>query len=373
MFDIHILPIALTIILVGWSSWRFAAGHSELARERRLWLQGCLCIAAGLLIEAQPMLHWRSLDALSMGLLLGGYLQFSLVLSLLQNRPSWFAPGVGLWLLTVAVNTPLLPLAWAEIGNAAALGLVFFRLAWLHWQIERLIPQGYRILTTLYSLGGLTFILRVGLLAMHDEHGLWMEVAEPLLYLFATTATIYGCFGFLLVILRRRTQRLVRETLQDSLTGTLNRRGLDEALMQLQQGMPLYPCVAMAMLDVDHFKQVNDRYGHAAGDEVLRRLAQYFRQSLRTQDVFARYGGEEFCVLMPGASLDDARRKLEQLREGFAAEVLLAHEPALRCTFSAGLVCWDNVEINPEKLLHQADDLLYEAKRGGRNRIVTPA
>lgn len=371
MFDIHILPIALTIILVGWSSWRFAAGHSELARERRLWLQGCLCIASGLLIEAQPILHWRSLDALSMGLLLGGYLQFTLVLSLLQGQPNWRMPGLLLWWLMVVVNTPLLPRAWAEIGSAAALGLVFLRLAWLHWQIERLIPQSYRILTTLYSLGGLAFILRVCLLTLRDEHELLMEVAEPLLYLFATTATIYGCFGFLLVILRRRTQRLVRETLQDSLTGTLNRRGLDEALLQLQQGMPLYPCVAMAMLDVDHFKQVNDQYGHAAGDEVLRRLAQFFRQSLRTQDVFARYGGEEFCILMPGASLTDAHRKLDQLREAFAAEPLLAHEPALRCTFSVGLVCWDDVEVNPEKLLHQADDLLYQAKRAGRNRVVT--
>lgn len=372
MIDIHTLPVALTIVLVGWSSWRFAASQAELQRERRIWLQGCLCIAGGLVIETQPVLYWRWLDALSMALMLGGYQQFALVLSSLQlQRARWLAGGV-LWLLTVAVNTPWLPLDVAIAWNAAALAVVFARLSWLHWQIERSIRL-YPVLTTLYGLGALAFALRMALLVWLGGDTWWLEVAEPLLYLLASTATIYGSFGFLMVILRRRTQRLVRETLQDSLTGTLNRRGLDEALLQLQQGMPLYPCVAIAMLDVDHFKQVNDRYGHAAGDEVLRRLAQYFRQSLRTQDVFARYGGEEFCVLMPGASLADAYRKLDQLRAAFAGLPLLAEAPALRCTFSAGLVCWDNVEINPEKLLHQADDLLYEAKRAGRNRIVTPA
>jgi diguanylate cyclase (GGDEF)-like protein len=208
-------------------------------------------------------------------------------------------------------------------------------------------------------------------LAWRGEDAFLMEVAEPLLYLFASTATIYGSFGFLMVILRRRTQRLVLETLQDSLTGALNRRGLDEALQQLQAGMPLYPQVAVAMLDIDHFKQINDRYGHAAGDEVLRQLALFFRQSLRAQDVFARYGGEEFCLLLPGASPEAALRKLEQLRQRFGEQLLLAEAPALRCTFSAGLVSWDDAEVNPERLLHAADALLYQAKRAGRNRILT--
>lgn len=370
MFDVHTLPISLTIILVGWSSWRFAASQAELQRERRVWLQGCLCVACSLVLEAQPVWRGAAWSMLSITLLMGGFIQLSLVLSWLQACASQWRRWTLLLVVMVAINGTVSDGALPDIGNALALGSVFVRLSWLHWQIER--QTRFPILTSLYALGAATFAARVALdvLGLHDPA--LLDLVEPLLYLFASTATIYGSFGFLMVILRRRTQRLVRETLQDGLTGVLNRRGLDEALLQLQQGMPLYPCVAIAMLDVDHFKQVNDRYGHAAGDEVLRRLAQFFRQSLRAQDVFARYGGEEFCVLMPGASLEDARRKLDQLREGFAAEVLLAHEPALRCSFSAGLVCWDNVEVNPEKLLHQADDLLYEAKRAGRNRIVIP-
>jgi diguanylate cyclase (GGDEF)-like protein len=173
-----------------------------------------------------------------------------------------------------------------------------------------------------------------------------------------------------MVILRQRTQHLVRETLQDSLTGALNRRGLDETLQQLRQAVPPFRRVAITMLDVDYFKQVNDRYGHAAGDEVLRQLARFFQQSLREHDVFARYGGEEFCVLLPGASAADALRKLDALREQFARLPLLAEGHTLHCTFSAGLVCWDDAEVNPDKCLHQADDLLYQAKRAGRNCIV---
>lgn len=373
MIDVHILPIALTIILVGWSSWRFAASQAELVRERRIWLQGCLCIAAGLVVEAQPVLSWRGLDALSMGLLLGGYQQFALVLASLQGRRlTYWADGV-LCLLSVLANTPLLPEHWALLWNALVLGVVFARLSWLHWQIERLIRHGYPILTTLYALGAVTFCLRLAVLGWLAEFTLLMELADPLLYLFVSTATIYGSFGFLMVILRRRTQHLVRETLQDSLTGALNRRGLDEALLQLRQRVPPYRRVAIAMLDVDHFKQVNDRHGHAVGDEVLRQLVRFVCQSLREQDVFARYGGEEFCLLLPGTSLADAQHKLDSLREQFARFPITAGQEVLCCTFSAGLVCWDEVEVNPEKLLHQADDLLYAAKRAGRNCIMVAA
>ncbi len=370
MIDVHILPIALTIVLVGWSSWRFAASQTELLRERRIWLQGCLCIAGGMMVEAQPLLHWRVLDALSMGLLLGGYQQFALVLASLQGRRTWYVADILLCLLTILANTALLPVQWAAMWNVVALGGAFVRLSWLHWQIERLIRQGYPILTTLYALGAVTFALRLAALGWQGGSTMLVDMSDPLLYLFVSTATIYGSFGFLMVILRRRTLHLVRETLQDSLTGALNRRCLDETLQQLRQAVPPFRRVAIAMLDVDHFKQVNDRYGHAAGDEVLRQLAQFCRQSLREQDVFARYGGEEFCVLLPGASTADALRKLDAMREQFARLPLLAGGQTLHCTFSAGVVCWDDAEVNPDKCLHQADDLLYQAKRAGRNCIL---
>lgn len=370
MMDVHILPIALTIVLVGWSSWRFAASQTELLRERRIWLQGCLCIACGLVVEAQPVLHWRALDALSMGLLLVGYQQFALVLASLQGRKPWYVAGGLFCLLTVLANTACLPVQWAAMWNVVVLGGVFVRLSWLHWQIEQHIRPGYPILTTLYALGAITFALRLAALGWQDGSTVLVDMSDPLLYLFVSTATIYGSFGFLMVILRRRTLHLVRETLQDSLTGALNRRGLDEALQQLRLAVPPLRHVAIAMLDVDHFKQINDRYGHAAGDEVLRQLARFFQQSLREQDVFARYGGEEFCVLLPGAGPADALRKLDALREQFARLPLQAGGHTLHCTFSVGLVSWDDAEVNPEKCLHQADDLLYQAKRAGRNCIV---
>ncbi len=157
--------------------------------------------------------------------------------------------------------------------------------------------------------------------------------------------------------------------LTDPLTSLYNQRYLRRhlaGLMQSGQGRP----IALLMIDVDHFKAVNDQFGHANGDIALRLIADVFRNNIRAFDSLARYGGEEFVVVMPGSNPDDATAAAERLR--LAVEtVVFEPVPGQRhdLSVSVGVSCTSDDISTPERLLHTADLALYEAKRHGRNRV----
>jgi two-component system, cell cycle response regulator len=125
------------------------------------------------------------------------------------------------------------------------------------------------------------------------------------------------------------------------------------------------------MLDVDHFKQINDRYGHVAGDDVLREVATVIRESTRAEDLVARYGGEEFVIALPVSLASLAVRRAERIRVELAARTIVAGSHHVRLTASVGLSFnppgWPR---NERALIVSADQALYQAKAGGRNRVV---
>jgi two-component system cell cycle response regulator len=157
--------------------------------------------------------------------------------------------------------------------------------------------------------------------------------------------------------------------LTDPLTGLYNQRYLRRHLSGLMETGPGRQ-LAVLMLDVDHFKSVNDRYGHASGDKALRLIADSLRLNTRVFDSVARYGGEEFVVVMPGTGPAEAVAAAERLRAAVEEiEFYAAADVSARLTVSVG-VAWTTVEtVSPEGLLHAADVALYEAKRTGRNRV----
>ena len=123
------------------------------------------------------------------------------------------------------------------------------------------------------------------------------------------------------------------------------------------------------MLDLDHFKRINDTYGHAAGDEILRKYANNILSILRRSDMVARYGGEEFAIIFPNASVEEAQQALEKVRARAAKTTVEYSNDVIRAPgFSAGLVLCDSTE-DADTLIKRADELLYAAKEKGRNRV----
>ncbi len=167
-------------------------------------------------------------------------------------------------------------------------------------------------------------------------------------------------------------ERLSQQAYHDELTGLANRRFLSQqAHLELERARRYQYPLAIFMLDIDHFKNINDQYGHLAGDHALQQLSQLMKDTLREHDMIARVGGEEFAVLLPEADLAAAIVIAERLRATvatFCFRVLQTLDISL--TVSIGVASTSDVAHDFEKLLHEADNRLYQAKAADRNRVI---
>ena len=172
--------------------------------------------------------------------------------------------------------------------------------------------------------------------------------------------------------LSQMNDKLLHISLTDGLTGVDNRRALEQRLHEMfEHSLRLHEPIACVMCDIDHFKKVNDTYGHAAGDEVLKQFAQILRDEAREIDRVGRYGGEEFLLLLPGTVLDSAVTFAERLRQRVDDHTFSFEGGTLKRTMSCGVAAWPHPRIGGrEEMLKAADDALYVAKELGRNRVV---
>ena len=211
------------------------------------------------------------------------------------------------------------------------------------------------------------------------EHGLLY------VYMSLSTLVVFGIFGWVLgrfaddLVRQRRTLRAVNHRLRwlsdiDPLTGILSRRAVHRRLRaELKRAQRETGSLAILMLDLDHFKNVNDMFGHAAGDRVLRRMGRHLRRLARATDSVGRIGGEEFLVVLPAAGSAEAMRFAERLRQAIAERPDDPRTP--RVTTSVGVL----TVVGPgpsdmEQALRLADAALYRAKSEGRNRVsLSPA
>lgn len=176
----------------------------------------------------------------------------------------------------------------------------------------------------------------------------------------------------LLEVLRQQAEELERLSREDALTGLFNRRHVDAALaLEWERARRFGRDLSVAVADVDHFKAVNDRFSHAVGDEVLRRVAEILRAGTRAVDVVGRWGGEEFVLLLVETPPERAAGLCEKLRAAVEAHDWPAVAPGLAVTLSLG-VAGSGEAADPAALLAAADARLYQAKRAGRNRVVSP-
>ena len=172
--------------------------------------------------------------------------------------------------------------------------------------------------------------------------------------------------------LQRREGRLRKEANHDPLTGLFNRRYLDASLSrELSLSQRRGTCLSVAMLDIDHFKGFNDKFGHDAGDLALRECAQVLSQHLRRSDIACRLGGEEFVLVLPDSSLEDTRQRVEQIC-ALIKQLSMQHDghPLGTMTLSAGIAASPVHASTAVALMRSADRALYAAKRAGREQVI---
>ncbi|TBU81156.1 diguanylate cyclase [Pseudomonas daroniae] len=168
----------------------------------------------------------------------------------------------------------------------------------------------------------------------------------------------------------RLHEQLREQALCDPLTGLYNRRYLDELFgRELARARRDNAPLSLALIDLDHFKQLNDEHGHLDGDDVLKSVAQHLLVNLRSSDTVFRIGGEEFLLILPGADSLEASKRLDAICQGLAQKPIETRSGVRQVTLSAGLALWPDQGLVLDELLRAADAALYEAKRGGRNRV----
>jgi diguanylate cyclase (GGDEF)-like protein len=371
-----IQSLALAVLL-----WAGTHGRPGAARTSLKLRAGALAVeAAGWgMLAAQAWLHPAQL-------LLGG------------NALNLLAQGMAVVALRMLLGEPLRWRAALAIGVAGWLGVGWFgvvdpdyRLRVLWGSVAIMADIGLRMQALLH--GGLrrSSRARVALLVLCSLSALllawrngqlWFDLNPPadiiqpdtVNYLYVLLSGMQPMFlsiGFLLLYsetLQRELHLLARV---DSLTGVKNRLALTETATQLlsqagRAGRPL----GVLMIDADHFKSVNDRFGHGGGDKVLLALVGSIRATLRASNVIGRIGGEEFVVLAPDTGLEQALVLAERIRETVETTPLLVDGHLLQLTVSIGAVVAAPGEHDVKGLLQRADAALYAAKRAGRNRVM---
>ncbi|KAA3450112.1 GGDEF domain-containing protein [Mesorhizobium sp. SARCC-RB16n] len=280
----------------------------------------------------------------------------------------------ALWgCVSLVIALPPMALGYDGLGfmfeNMFA-ALLLFATAFEYWRGRDEAPALTIGITTLYSATATSFALCAmvltwdGKLILGHAPSNWAEE----LSLIVVIASMTGIGALSLALNQGRLARYHhRNALTDSLTGLLNRR----ALFDMHGDLPVGAFTAVVVFDLDNFKAINDEFGHAAGDEVLKVFARELVGNLRPTDVAARMGGEEFALVLKRTLPETVEESAERIRAVFATRLIETETGSLSCTVSAGFAFGSKEGLSLDKVLSAADKALYDAKRGGRNRVVT--
>ena len=379
------VPTLMLALLLGFVLLTLQLGgltrHLRHLRERpelQRWSLGCWAFLGGMV-----MLAARLVVPLELSILLGNallcigmvlYAQALYLMLCSAPAPPWLMQVQPLvWIALV------LMLGWPVHQRTAVLSLIYMAL--LVPSVRVIVQHGWRRERALRTVALLmaVAVAAMGVRALHawatpaDYTDLVQaSLGEGLTFLVTFMCLIAAGFGFLLAVFERVAVQMEEMATHDGLTGCWNRVTTDALLAhELVRARRLGSAVTFVLLDLDHFKQINDRHGHGTGDAVLRAFAQTVRDRLRASDVLGRTGGEEFGLVLPATDLAGARWLVDDVRRAVAAMVVPAVQgQPVQVTVSAGLAVADpQAGVSGDRLYGQADQALYEAKRAGRNRI----
>jgi len=240
---------------------------------------------------------------------------------------------------------------------------------------EGLVGNLYWITSSLYLLMALLMLGRAAYasnvnLEVFDSFTTWPVNAYT--FMLGAVSQFFISSLFVLILSYKLNQNLESIATIDGLTNILNRRGLEDAALKMQDMCKrINLSMTIILIDIDHFKKVNDQYGHLTGDDVLRHIAKVVAGILRSSDVFGRYGGEEFCAFLPNTTESDAIGLAERIRAGVEASPLKLERGAIKTTISIGVADSVRAGYDFKGLVASADSALYGAKNGGRNQVVS--
>lgn len=284
--------------------------------------------------------------------------------------PTVFGTAAVTWYAVVqpdlSMRISAASLAWVYVLMASALTL---RNARADRAMSRRVLASVFLVVSVFMLARFMYFLTStdvsGTLLDSSNH--W-NVLTPMV---AAILPVIGTTGFLLLCSDRIRRDWEHAASTDYLTGLANRRILaDQGEQRLQRARQRGAGLALAVIDIDHFKSINDRYGHEIGDRVLRQVADQIAQACTPVDLAARQGGEEFALLLATGDLDSAWQRVETLRAAVAAEPLALGGEPIAVSVSIGLTLAGPEDATLDSLLRRADHALYAAKATGRNRVV---
>lgn len=297
-----------------------------------------------------------------------------LAIARVEERPADTALLVGPVVALAIGSAIMLPMPQARVAFLSLVMAVQFALIVRRLRMVRMPGRGRGLL--MVAAGGMCAVLVLRTLAVVLG---WVDVSvltnrnwiQTVTFLAGYLAMVLGTVGFVFMLKDRSDERTRYLASHDELTGLASRRSALQAIERaLSYARRHREPLALVMVDIDWFKQLNDTHGHLAGDEALRRLGALVRRRLRGHDIASRYGGEEFLLALPGTDAKGARELAESLREAVAAMAIDWHGRTLGITVSAGVhavVPEDGDRL--DRLLEGADAALYRAKSGGRDRV----
>jgi diguanylate cyclase (GGDEF)-like protein len=380
--DSRTMMVMMSALILLFSGLLTLAGlQAGNTRGMQHWAAGSLCIGLGLgfalLQQDLPGSAWvlvfgATLVAAGTGFQFNGIQAFKT--GLCSKHIPWSLAGLvfiqGIWFVVlhpdiharVVANSLVLALC-----NAACARALFIR-------IEQPLRTAYWFTGASFAAVATMLLIRaiVVFLAPANTYGLYTQASiNPVTFFIGSMAQMCLAFGFVLMLNYRLSADLQKLALSDALTGALNRRSLEQEAARLSARCTRTgDALAILMIDVDHFKSINDRYGHPVGDEVLKRLAAIAHATIRSDDYFARYGGEEFCILLPSTTENDAWIIADRLRQNYAALAMEFGGEVLHSTISIGVSSSIHAGLEFTSLVAAADQAMYRAKQEGRNRVV---
>ena len=327
-------------------------------------------VAAGL---GWPILYLRDIDILDVGPAIRAALYLLYGLSVYLAIGQWKRPGtVGLIVLLHVATFGLflwMPSVRERMLVTDIYGLLIFsHSAWIAFaKALRLNNLGYGLIGTAALVALLPAPYALYLVIFHNE----VYLAYGAMFVGGAAGFVMTGIGFLTAILIERNHQLSALALKDPLTGLLNRRGLDYAVMSMVADIRRNQLSVSAIaVDIDHFKAINDRYGHNGGDHVLREFAQLLVTFPRGSDICCRFGGEEFVIVLPGTTNKNARTIAERIRQSIAEKSFEVNGEHTNLTASIGIATQEG-DLDLDGLFKKADKALYSAKVHGRNQVCS--